>query len=87
MGADSADVFEWDSTGSAAGRYIMTLAVTAGGSEILRLTSTFDIEDTDDPTVLLRGSVASVPQVLARGAMGSFEIEVRNPSAKSLVGV
>jgi hypothetical protein len=87
VGADRADVFEWDSTGSAAGRYIMTLAVTAGGSEILRLSSAFDIVDTDDPSVLLDGVVVAVPQTVARGAMGSFEIEVRNPSAKSLVGV
>lgn len=87
VGADRADVFEWDSTASAAGSYVMTLAVTAGGSEILRLSSAFDIVDTDDPAVLLRGSVVSVPQIVARGAAGSFEIEVRNPSAKSLVGV
>lgn len=87
VGSDREDLFEWDSIGSASGSYVLSLAVTVKGSELLRLSSGFDIVDTDDPAVLLRGLVASVPQVIARRATGSFEIEIRNPSAKSLSGV
>jgi PKD repeat protein len=87
VGADRADVFEWDSTGSSSGTYVLELAVTVRGSELLRLSSTFDVADTNDPAALLRGSVVAMPQVLVQGAPGSFEIEIRNLSAKSLVAV
>lgn len=49
VGADRADVFEWDSTGEASGTYLLMLSVTVRGTELLRLSSTFEIADTDDP--------------------------------------